>query len=131
MRKAISSHARAKSVGRWSGLLSVSVISLACCCTKLFETSGSYARASHHRIDVENQSDPAVAKNGCRSDAWNMLIIGFEAFDDDLTLAQIGIDQKGTAHVSFEFDEKRDTFARIGKSGTVIELVADVDRGMN
>ena len=58
-----------------------------------------------------------------------MLIIGFEAFDDDLTLAQNGIDQKGTAHVSFGLDEKRDAFARIGKSGTVIELVADVDQG--
>ena len=49
--------------------------------------------------------------------------------DDDLTLAQNGIDQKGTAHVSFRLDEKRDAFARIGKSGTVIELVADVSGG--
>src|SRR5579875_45022 len=129
IRKAMSSRARVKSLVLLELAPMMSVMSLACCCKNPFVSSRSFLRTSDDRIDIEDQGNPAVAKDGRCGDALNMPVIGFKALDDDLTLTQNRINQESASCMSFGLNEKNNAFGWISMDSAVTKGTSDIDEG--
>ena len=44
--------------------------------------------------NIKNQGDLAIAEDSCAGESWQLLLIGFEALDDDLLLTEQVVNKK-------------------------------------
>src|SRR5690606_38687242 len=70
-----------------------------CCCKGLYGCQALVLGCLHEREDVDDERHTAVAKNGGRRHARNLLVVCLEVLDHDLMLADEMVDQQCETHI--------------------------------
>src|SRR6202171_835677 len=81
------------------------------------------------RVDVENESDAAIAQNGRRGDSLDRAIICLHTLDHDLALAEDVFNQERCTPAHVVLDQKGHTLGRLQWFGPIAEQHAEINQG--